>query len=733
MTTRARALLALLAAAMIGVAGCTDPNRDGEDDGDNLGPEEVAAQQLADALQTGDFSDGPFTDAEAAQQTFDEVTEALSGVNRQVEVNWVSSVYQEGEEHVADAAMRWSWDLPGDGEPWSYPISIALRSPDGEDWAVDFDRTMIGRELGEQGIFAVQRTEPERGDVLGAGEQVLVTLRPVYRIGIDKTFIDSDQWEADALALAEELELTDPQAYADRVLAYGPRAFVDAVVIPQDNPMGLDLAALRAIDGVHLVPDERFQGPTDTFARPILGRVGEATAEIIEDSDGEIVAGDVVGLSGLQSQYETQFAGVRGTVVLVTGADEASDGDEGADGEGTESDEEADGEGTESDESAGSSAGTEVYRTAPADGHDLITTLDLDVQLAAEQVLSDVEEASALVAIQPSTGDILAAASGPGSQGWSTATLGQYAPGSTFKMITTLALLRTGMDLEDSVECPATVVVDGRTFRNHPEYPDDAVGQITLGEAIAHSCNTAFIAEHERLEPADVASAARSLGLLDDTALGFPHFLGSVPQDVDGTSHAAALIGQGQILTSPLGMATVAASIGAGSTVPPTLITNLEDFTAGAEDEEGQDGRDEDAGSDDDGGGSEDAGTDPDDESDTDPDAGVPGDDAIDDPDAADESEATQVPLTNTEAAILRQAMRGAVTDGTAEVLADVPGERVVAKTGTAEHGTDGTTRAWLIAVQEDLAVAVFVEDGESGAATAGPIMAQFLTILGEE
>ena len=73
--------------------------------------------------------------------------------------------------------------------------------------------------------------------------------------------------------------------------------------------------------------------------------------------------------------------------------------------------------------------------------------------------------------------------------------------------------------------------------------------------------------------------------------------------------------------------------------------------------------------------------------------------------------------------------MRGVVTDGSGRLLADLPGAPVLAKTGTAEFGRRRPlhTHAWMIAVHGDLAVAVFVEDGESGSGTAGPILKQFL------
>jgi cell division protein FtsI/penicillin-binding protein 2 len=88
-------------------------------------------------------------------------------------------------------------------------------------------------------------------------------------------------------------------------------------------------------------------------------------------------------------------------------------------------------------------------------------------------------------------------------------------------------------------------------------------------------------------------------------------------------------------------------------------------------------------------------------------------------------------PLTAEEAATLRTLMRGVVTDGTATLLADVPGDPVLAKTGTAQFGATGDTKnhAWLVAIQGDLAVCVYVDEGDFGATTAGPLLERFLTL----
>ena len=97
------------------------------------------------------------------------------------------------------------------------------------------------------------------------------------------------------------------------------------------------------------------------------------------------------------------------------------------------------------------------------------------------------------------------------------------------------------------------------------------------------------------------------------------------------------------------------------------------------------------------------------------------------DPVESDLPEAPAAPLTADEAAQLSAFMRAVVTDGGGSFLQDVPGEPVGAKTGTAQYGDGSTNHAWMIAVQGDLAVAVFVETGDYGSTTAGPLLEAFL------
>ena len=193
-------------------------------------------------------------------------------------------------------------------------------------------------------------------------------------------------------------------------------------------------------------------------------------------------------------------------------------------------------------------------------------------------------------------------------------------------------------------------------------------GRDPLRTALANSCNTAFISQAGKLGDQDLFDAAASLGLGLDHDLGFPAYFGNVEPPASPTEEAADLIGQGKILASPMVMATVIASVQSGSLVIPGLLPSVD----------------------------------------------------VEAPDVE--------PLTGGEAAALRSMLRGVVTSGSG-LLADVPGPPVIAKTGTAEFESEGRvlTHAWMIAAQGDLAVAVFVDRGESGSRTAGPILEAFL------
>lgn len=631
-TTCARgpAAASLALALVLAVAGCT-----GSDETDRA---TRTAEALAAGLSSGKLGAVRFADrpTPAVQRWWDDTVGGMD-VAPKVEVTGVEPV----EDDATTATLSYTWPLGGE-QAWTYDTSVRLsRAQDGEAWVAELVPAAVEPSLAEGEVLAARREPAERGDILGAGGAPLVTERPVLRFGIDKTRVRPAQQAESARRLARLLDIT-PGDFVSSVEQAGDRAFVEALVLREGDVTDRIRNGYPEIPGAIAVSDDLSLAPTREFARPILGTVGAVTAEIVEESDGRYQAGDEAGLSGLQLRYDQQLAGTPGVTVEAVGQDDQR---------------------------------RTLFEVRPKAGKPLRTTLDPQRQRTAERLLGDVGPASALVAVRPSDGHILAAASGPGSDGQSTATVGQYAPGSTFKVVTSLALLRAGLTPDSTLPCTDTVTVDGKPFKNYDDYPPGAIGDISLRSALANSCNTAFISQRGKASQDDLAAAAASLGLGVDHDLGFPAYFGQVGADDTETGHAAAMIGQGKVLASPLVMAAVAASVQQGSTVTPVLLPAYQPDDGGA-------------------------------------DAGA---------------EVRQ--LAGQESDRLASMMRSVVTEGSATFLGGVPGAPVLAKTGTAEFGEQDPpqTHAWMIAAQGDLAVAVFVDVGESGSQTAGPILSAFL------
>lgn len=595
----------------------------------------TAATRFAESMAQGQLDQGVLT-PDTRERAGRETPTILAGMGERRPQVSVADVPDPGSDGSAvTARVSYSWSIREGLPPWTYVASVPLVRAE-EGWQVRWSPAVVVDGLADHQRVRAMRIDARRAEILGGDGRPIVTDREVLRIGIDRGRVDEKTANASARRLAAALKV-DVDDYAARVAGSGPKAFVEALVVRWgEEPR--DEEDLTAIPGVVVNRDEVPLAPTAGFAAPILGRVGQATAEIVEKSNGRIAAGDVVGLDGLQAAQDERLRGTPGFRI----------------------------------ERVAETGFAETIFTADATaGTPLELTLDIDTQRAAEAALATVKPAGAIVAIRPSDGAVLALANGPGSKGYPTATLGLYPPGSTFKTVTALALLRAGVSPSTQTPCTTTSVVDGRAFKNYDNYPSDRLGQIPLRTAFAHSCNTSLIALRDTADQQALADAAASLGLRMPPELGVPAELGSVPAEAEGTDHAASMIGQGQITTSPLGVATMTAGIAAGHPVRPRLVVDA----------------------------------------------------------ARTEAPQPPTPLTADEARALQDLMRATTTEGSGRFLADLPGPEVLSKTGTAEYGdaTPPRSHAWMIAIQGDLAVAVFVEDGAGGARTAGPVLKSFL------
>jgi len=542
----------------------------------------------------------------------------------------------EAQDGARTATYAWTWRLPDEAGTWEYTTTATLeRGEDG--WAPSaLTPAALAPDLADGEQLAVRAVDPALGTITDRDGTQLYGPRDVKILGLDKSRLEEDQLDSSARALADALG-TDPDRYAESVAGAGEEAFVPALTIRVTDEGNYPLDEAAQVPGYLAVEDQRPLAAERDYAPGVLGSLREASAEDVEDSDGEIEAGDLVPSGGVLAAESDAVLGTDGLEILATGGEEERS----------------------------------LHRVDAVDGTSVRTTLDDDLQRRATAAIADEDSPSAVIALSASTGDVLAAALGPTGQSYPVGLVGQYAPGSTFKTVTALSLLRAGVTPDTELQCPETASVAGRSFKNADSMDPSLFGTMPLRSVIAHSCNTALLLQHETVDQAGLADAATTLGIGQEAPAGLDAFMGSIDPADEGVEHAAAMMGQGRVLTSPLAMATVLASVQNGSTVTPRILADVE-------------------------------------------------------PEAPE----VPTPLTEEETAQMQEMLRGVVTDGSLDDFADLPGEPVIGKTGTAEFtNEDGelALHSWVIVAQGDLVVAAFVEDGSYGSVTAGPIAREVL------
>jgi cell division protein FtsI/penicillin-binding protein 2 len=586
----------------------------------------AAFSTLAAAWAAKDLSNAPLADPAAATA----FRKAIAGMGTSRPAAHISDVRRNGGNATASLVVRWQ---VGDGVGWTY--TLPLRGTAREDvWKVETPASgsFAHPKLKAADTMSAKHTFAVRADLLDRDGRPLMPVGTVYPVQLDPGRATPDT--------ARQLEriVDEPAGSLVKKLTDAKKASSLApipVITYRESDFLARQAALDALKGVIYPKREQPLGRTRTFGQPLLGSFGPVTAERVKATKGRYAAGDYAGLSGLQGQYDQQLAGTPG--VSVT-----------------------------------SSAGATLFEQQPGKGTDVKTSLDPDVQVAAERALGGTGSVpSAIVAVDVPSGDIVASANSPAT-GFDRALTGKYPPGSTFKVATTYAYLTNGVTTPSAqVTCPKTFTVDGMVVKN---FEGETLGTPTFAMDFAHSCNTAFVQLAAKLGDQDLRDAAKALGIGAgwEKSLGVGGaFGGSIPANTGATDKAAAAIGQGRDEVSPASMAVMAASVARGSYVPPALVMD---------------------------------------------------DEANREPQALDDRAIGQ----------LRDLMGLVVTNGTAPVLRNTPGGTVRGKTGTAEHGTANPpqTHAWFVGYQGSLAFAVLVEEGRSGGSVAAPIAKAFLANL---
>ena len=541
----------------------------------------------------------------------------------------------------ADAAFTARLDLRGLGA-WTYQGTLHLARRDRRTWLVDWSPAAIHPALGPGKRLVRSRTWPARAEILASDGSRLASAGKEILIGVVGSRVKDRAVVGRALLDSAGAD----QALVSRVLDQARRTPGQLVPV-----LSLPEARYQEIrESIHPVPGlsflersgRRSSGPASTAL--LVGQLGDATAEDLKELGAPYQAGDRVGHGGFERAFERQLAGTPGGEVRVVsqpagGAAPAQDADAG-----------------------------QVLHSFPAkEGSPVHTTLDPRVVRAAEKALTGVGKPAALVALEPSTGEVRAAVNWPLGSSFNRALIGRYPPGSTFKVVTAAALLGGGLRPGDRITCPQQAAVGGRTFHN---FEGEVLGAISFTKAFADSCNTAFVQlADRRLDGAKLAAAAEGFGFGAEPSAGLPAITGRFPVPGDDAELAAAAIGQGRVVVSPMLMAGVAGAVQNGTWRPARL--------------------------------------------------------------AAEAKPAEPRPLDPRVAASLRGLMGAVVREGTA-APARLPGG-TAGKTGTAEFGTGDPlpTHAWFIGFRGNLAFAVVVDGGGVGGRVAAPVAARFLNALG--
>jgi penicillin-binding protein 2 len=306
--------------------------------------------------------------------------------------------------------------------------------------------------------------------------------------------------------------------------------------------------------------EQRRLYPRDGFAAHLIGYVGEVSEKMLDDPSYAFYSpGDVVGRSGVEQTYDALLRGVDGSRDVIVN-------------------------------SHGKELG-HLGQELAIPGKDLRLTIDLDVQMAAEKALEG--KIGAIVAMDPHTGEILAMVSRPTFDPnqfsvrltrnyWNEilnnpdhpllnkTIQAQLAPGSTFKIIMSVAGLQENVAQTMHVECNG-----GASFFGHFYACDKHHGLVDIFNAVPYSCDAFFYTLANRLGIETIARYATSLGLSQKTGIDLPdEATGTMPSTEWKlkTQHAAWYagetisvgIGQGAVTVTPMQLARALSGIASG-------------------------------------------------------------------------------------------------------------------------------------------------------------------------
>jgi penicillin-binding protein 2 len=315
--------------------------------------------------------------------------------------------------------------------------------------------------------------------------------------------------DADLPLIAEGMHIPLEQIQATlRHFQYAPK--YQPIPLKQDitpDEQAFIAAHRDELPELETLDEQRRLYPKDGFLAHAIGYVGEVSeSDLNEERFAAYEPGDVVGKSGIEETYDALLRGADGSRDIIVN-------------------------------SHGKEVG-QMGQELAVPGQDLRLTIDLDVQMAAERAMEG--KNGAIVVMDPHTGEILAMVSRPtfdpnqfsvrlSSAYWKSimddpnhpmmnkAIQAQLAPGSTFKVVMTLAGLQENVAQTMQVVCNG-----GATFYGHFFACDRHHGYVDIRNALPYSCDTFYYTLANKLGIETIARYAHSVGLGQKTGIDLP-------------------------------------------------------------------------------------------------------------------------------------------------------------------------------------------------------------------
>jgi penicillin-binding protein 2 len=418
-----------------------------------------------------------------------------------------------------------------------------------------------------------------RGKILDREGRVIVDNYPSFTALLLRD--QSRDLNADAEPIARGLHMT-PDEIRSRVRRSASMPQYQPIFLKEDitpDELAFIEAHRNELPELDTIMAHRRLYPRNGFMAHLIGYVGEVTEDMLNQPQFEFYSpGDVVGISGVEKQYNQMLMGKNGSRRSVV-----------------------------------NSRGKEMQQldsTPAVPGKPLKLTIDVDLQIAAEQALAD--KNGAIIAMDPRNGEILAMVSRPtfdpnnfavriSREEWSKlvndenhpllnkAIQAQLAPGSVFKIIMATAGLQEGIAQNMKVNCTGGASFYGRYFKCWVTAEHRVHGVVEISKAIYQSCDVFFYTLAERLGIGRIAQYATALGLGQKTGIDLPQEVtGVMPSEewkirnfkqkwYAGETISVG-IGQGAVAVTPIQLARALGGVASGGILRRPHVAFPADF-----------------------------------------------------------------------------------------------------------------------------------------------------------